>query len=192
MPQNTNPDAAQKEFQHSSCYSSWHLGLAWEGRGASIKPVPVQLQYKQLGNFFFKTTSSCGKLNNKNRSFGLLQINQIRISFQVEVEYIFFHKLKECISLQTYISGCELLCGKSNDLGQLLNKMALQERRYSLWDVAKVKSQIVLNCLYRTYLYKHEIYCLFALKKYPYSVHLFPISLLDSHSAQLPSIGPLS
>lgn len=30
--------------------------------------------------------------------------------------------------------------------------MALQERRYFLWDAAKVKSQVVLNCSYRMYL----------------------------------------
>lgn len=85
-----------------------------------------------------------------------MQMNQIRISFQVEVGYILFHKLKQCISLHTYISDCELLCGKSNDLRQLLNKMALQEKRYSSWDAAKVKSQIVLNFLYRMYLYEHK------------------------------------
>lgn len=68
------------------------------------------------------------------------------------VGHIFFHKLKQCISLHTCISDCELLCRKSNGLGQLLNKMTLQEKRYSSWVVAKVKSQIVLNCLHRTYL----------------------------------------
>lgn len=62
-----------------------------------------------------------------------------------------FHKLKQSVSLHTYISYCELLCRKYNGLGQLLNKMALQERRYYLWKVAKVKSQIVLNGSYRTY-----------------------------------------
>lgn len=136
--------------------------------------------------------SSCLKLNNKSGLFGQLQINQIRISGQMEVGYIFFHKLRQCISLHSYISDCEFLCGKSNDLGQLLNKMTLQERRYSSWDAAKVKSQIVLNCLYRMYLISIKYMCIFALIQYFYSVHLFPISLLDSHHAQLPSIGPLS
>lgn len=146
--------------------------------------MPVQQQYKELGKFFLQDSNSCAKLNNKSRLYGQLQINQIKISHQAGVEDLFFHKLKQGVSLHTFISDCELLCRKYNSLGQLLNKMALQERRYSLWDVAKVKSQIVLNCLCRTYLTSIKYMSIFALiEQYSYSVNLFHVNLPDSHSA---------